>query len=242
MKLSVIGLFFLVALVIGGALFYHYGRGVWVPKVTTVISGKKTVADVVNTHKSSAEADLKPLFSKQGLSYPPKEIALISFKDTKVLELWARDLGDFKLVHSYPIKAASGELGPKLEEGDRQVPEGIYRIEGLNPNSSYHLSMKLNYPNQFDLKWAKREGRKFPGTNIFIHGKAVSIGCLAMGDKAIEELFVLSKMVGLKNIRVIISPSDPLLTPLENTDLSRSWVKTLYTDIELALSKVRGQQ
>jgi murein L,D-transpeptidase YafK len=100
--------------------------------------------------------------------------------------------------------------------------------------------MKLNYPNQFDLKWAKHEGRKSPGTNIFIHGKAVSIGCLAMGDKSIEELFVLSKLVGLKNVRVIISPSDPLLTPLENTDSSRPWIDTLYLDIEQALSDVRG--
>ena len=242
MKSRVIGLVSLVVLVIGTVVFYKYGRSVWVPKVAKVIGEKKTVADVVKKQSASVDTDLKPLFSKQNISYPPKEIALITFKDSKVMELWARDLNDFKLIRTYPVKAASGELGPKLEEGDRQVPEGIYIIEAFNPNSSYHLSMKLNYPNQFDLKWANHEGREFPGTNIFIHGKAVSIGCLAMGDKAIEELFVLSKLVGLKDIRVIISPSDPLLTPLKNKDYSRVWVDTLYVNIELALSRVRGIQ
>jgi hypothetical protein len=97
--------------------------------------------------------------------------------------------------------------------------------------------MKLNYPNQFDLKHALSEGRDEPGTNIFIHGKAVSIGCLAMGDKAIEELFVLTAMTGKSAIEIAIAPSDPRngdIIPL--ADGHPDWVKSLYTDISLYFS------
>ena len=79
----------------------------------------------------------------------------------------------------------------KLREGDRQVPEGLYRLIGRNPNSNYHLSMKLDYPNSYDPRHAKREGRSNPGSNIFIHGKSLSVGCLAMSGEAIEAFFVL---------------------------------------------------
>ena len=137
-------------------------------------------------------------------------------------------------MKDYNIQAASGRLGPKLREGDRQVPEGIYKVIGLNPNSSYHLSMKLNYPNKFDLSWAQKENRTQPGSNIFIHGKALSIGCLAMGDEAIEELFVLGNDVGISNIKVIITPTDPRAGNLIPPTESKPWVKELYQDIESA--------
>jgi murein L,D-transpeptidase YafK len=117
--------------------------------------------------------------------------------------------GKFHLIRDYYIQVASGGAGPKLRQGDRQVPEGIYRIVKLDPNSHYHLSMKLNYPNEFDLLHARQDGRKAPGSNILIHGKAVSIGCLAMGDEAIEELFVLTEHVGVEKVKVVIAPHDP---------------------------------
>ena len=122
--------------------------------------------------------------------------------------------------------------GPKLKQGDRQVPEGIYHISRLNPNSNYHLSMKVDYPNQFDRDHAIDDGRTDLGGDIFIHGKAVSAGCLAMGDAAIEELFVLSAQVGTDNIRVIIAPSDPRLRPLDTTHPSLPlWTTELYEEI-----------
>ena len=102
----------------------------------------------------------------------------------------------------------SGVSGPKLREGDRQIPEGFYSVIGLNPNSRFHLSMKIDYPNPFDLKMAKKEGRENPGTNIFIHGKAASIGCVAIGDKNIEELFVLTALTGKDSVKVKIYPND----------------------------------
>jgi murein L,D-transpeptidase YafK len=130
--------------------------------------------------------------------------------------VWVETSGQVVFIHSYSVLAASGHNGPKLREGDRQVPEGFYRITSLNPNSSYHLSIKLNYPNAFDQQHADEEGRDHLGGDIFIHGKAASIGCLAMGDPAIEELFVMVEKVGRSNVQVIIAPHDPRQIPLKS--------------------------
>ena len=199
----------------------------------------KTVSDVIKTYGELAKNELLPLFKKNAINYPPKNIALIAFKDSKKLELWASNSDvNYSLITTYDIKAASGILGPKLREGDRQVPEGIYKIIGFNPNSAYHLSMKLNYPNSFDLRHAKAEGRNEPGTNIFMHGRAVSIGCLAMGDDVIEDLFSLVYATGRRNTKVIISPTDPslgnLVVPLD----APSWTNELYENIEKQYSSV----
>ena len=97
---------------------------------------------------------------------------------------------------------------PEVERGDMQVPEGLYRIESLNPNSLYHLALRVNYPNQFDKSKGKAEKRNDLGCDIMIHGKNCSIGCLAMGDEAVEELFVLAGETGIENITVILSPVD----------------------------------
>jgi len=172
------------------ATFVVYGRGVWVP-VMIKISGRQSVADVVASVGSQARARLAIVFDEASVIYPPSSIYLLAIKDQASLELWAGDKNNPQYISTYPVKAASGSAGPKLREGDKQVPEGLYRVAGLNPNSSFHLSMKLNYPNAFDLKHARAEGRDSPGSDIFIHGKSVSVGCLAMGDEAIEELFVL---------------------------------------------------
>ena len=179
--------------------------------------GARSVDDVLFEFAPYAVNQLKPYFRKAGVAYPPREIVLIAYKDERKMELWGRDNGKFKLIRPYSIKAASGMRGPKLRQGDRQVPEGIYHISRLNPNSNYHLSMKVDYPNEFDLTHADYDGRTNLGGDIFIHGKSVSAGCLAMGDTAIEELFVLAAHVGTENIKVIISPSDPRQRPLDSS-------------------------
>lgn len=209
-----------------------------IPLDTSVSSGirfpksSRSIDEVLDAFAPSAIEQLGPWFKKAGVAYPPNEIVLIAIKDEKKLELWARDTGPFKLVKPYGIRAASGMRGPKLKQGDRQVPEGIYHISRLNPNSNYHLSMKVDYPNQFDRDHAIDDGRRDLGGDIFIHGKAVSAGCLAMGDAAIEELFVLSAHVGTDNIRVIISPSDPRLRPLDTSHPSLpEWTTDLYEEI-----------
>ena len=202
----------------------------YVPPINPV--GQRTVEDIVQIYGANATRKLNNYFTKAKISFPPKEITLVALKQEKKLELWARDNKEFRLIHTYNIRAASGVAGPKLRLGDEQVPEGIYRIEGLNPNSHYHLSMKLNYPNAFDLLHAEMEGRTEPGSDIFIHGRAVSIGCLAMGDETIEELFILTTQVGAENVKVVIAPHDPRVTPL-TTDSAQLpiWTTELYATI-----------
>ncbi len=216
-----------------------YGSSYWHPLYLKLM-GTRTLVEVIAAIESSVIDRLEPAFVHSGVAFPPQHIALIAYKDSNQLQLWAGTEDQYRLVKTYPILAASGEPGPKLREGDRQVPEGIYQIEYLNPNSAYHLSMKLNYPNAFDLKYAQQEGRDQPGTNIFIHGKAVSIGCLAIGDTAIEELFTLSHTVGRNNVKVIISPSDPKHGKLTPPPKSADWVDILYQDIERQIKAIRG--
>jgi len=202
----------------------------YVPPINPV--GQRTVEDIVQIYGVNATRKLNNYFTKAKVSFPPKEITLVALKQEKKLELWARDNKEFRLIHTYNIRAASGVAGPKLRLGDEQVPEGIYRIEGLNPNSHYHLSMKLNYPNAFDLLHAEMEGRTEPGSDIFIHGRAVSIGCLAMGDETIEELFILTTQVGAENVKVVIAPHDPRVTPLKaDSEQLPLWTTELYATI-----------
>jgi len=229
---------FAILLVIGFGLYY-FGRGLWHPQYLKAV-GKRTVSDVVKVYGKDARSRLSPYFEKANISYPPQELVFVGLKEEKTLEIWAKHEKDWRLIRSYPIKAASGEAGPKLREGDRQVPEGIYKIIGLNPNSSYHLSMKVNYPNEFDLEHAKTEGRTEPGGNIFIHGKAASIGCLAMGDEAIEELFVLVSDVGKESVKVILTPYDFRKKEIDyshSKDLN--WVPGLYKEVDQELQALK---
>lgn len=109
---------------------------------------------------------------------------------------------------TYPMTARSGAPGPKLREGDGQVPEGVYRVESLNPNSLYHLALRLDYPNAFDRARAKEDGRTNLGGDIMIHGSDCSVGCVAIGDRAIEELFCCAAAIGPENVEVLIAPCD----------------------------------
>lgn len=204
-------------------------------------AAKRTVADAVRIYGPAAERRLRPYFRQVGLAFPPREVAFLAMKRERRLEVWARNSGAFRLLRTYPIRKASGGPGPKLREGDRQVPEGLYQVIGLNPNSRYHLSLELNFPNAFDLMHARREGRTRPGSNIFIHGKAVSVGCLAMGDAAIEELFLLAATVTEAPIRVVIAPHDPRRSPLEagNPRLPR-WTNALYRKISNTFADYRN--
>ena len=181
-------------------------------------------------------------FARAGVRYPPAEVALLGLKAEKSLEVWAADGGPWRFITSYPIRAASGRAGPKLREGDRQVPEGIYRIVWLNPHSSFHLSMKLDYPNAFDRRHARADGRTQPGGDIFIHGAAVSIGCLAMGDRAIEELYALGEKTGLANARVLIAPHDPRVRPLPRPlGGAPAWLPELYDLLEAEFAAFRKE-
>lgn len=209
------------------------------------VAGKQTVRDRVEQYTSEVNRRLSPAFRAARVSYPPKQLVLVGLKQERALEVYAAgEDGKFKLIKSYRILAASGKLGPKLREGDNQVPEGIYEIESLNPNSLYHLSLRISYPSKFDRTQAKQDGRKDLGGDIMIHGGAASIGCIAVGDEAAEELFVLAEVTGLKNIVVILSAVDFRMRklPADYTP-PQPWVQTLYRDIAASLknlSKLNG--
>lgn len=120
---------------------------------------------------------------------PGNAIFIRIFKKEAVLEVWIKVSGEYTLFKVYPICAYSGDLGPKLKEGDKQSPEGFYKVRksSLNPKSSYHLSFNLGYPNAYD----QVHGRT--GSYLMVHGECVSIGCYAMTNGKIEEIYALVK-------------------------------------------------
>ena len=198
--------------------------------VLTGCSRASTIDDRVVQYEARVQTRLAPLFKAKSIPYPPAKFTLLALKEEKKLELHVLGTnGLYQLIKTYPILAASGTAGPKLKEGDLQVPEGFYTIESLNPNSRYHLSLRVNYPNAEDKRHAKEEGRTHLGGDIMIHGKALSIGCIAVGDPAAEELFILAAKTGIKNIHVLISPIDFRTRPLKDVPLKTpAWIKPLY--------------
>jgi murein L,D-transpeptidase YafK len=137
------------------------------------------------------EAGLRALFAASGVDYPPVRLFIRAFKRERVLELWAGEPGSSPLsrVKTYDVCAVSGELGPKRRQGDGQIPEGFYRIDRFNPQSQFHLSLRVDYPNRADRL---REGHRRLGGDIYIHGDCVTIGCLPIGDEGIKELYLLA--------------------------------------------------
>ena len=111
------------------------------------------------------------------------------FKESNELELWLKKAKTFKHFKTYPICYYSGALGPKVKEGDGQSPEGFYFVtrKQMNPVSSFHLSFNLGYPNRYE----KTHGRT--GSFLMVHGNCVSIGCFAMTDEKIEEIYALAE-------------------------------------------------
>jgi murein L,D-transpeptidase YafK len=204
----------------------------------------KTITNRLQEYGSQARARLNPPFANSRISYPPQRLILVGLKAERVLQVYAlSETNSPRFVRSYPILAASGGPGPKLREGDRQVPEGIYPIESLNPNSAYHLSLRIGYPNSFDRSPAAEEGRTNLGGDIMIHGKSVSIGCLAMGDQAAEDLFVLAADTGLQNIQVILSPVDFRTgASVPNATKLPDWTNALYSEIRARLAALPSEQ
>ena len=141
------------------------------------------------------------------------------FKREARLELWMRDGERFRLFRAYAICRFSGELGPKLKEGDRQAPEGFYKVarRQLNPNSRHHLSFNLGFPNAFD----RQLGRT--GSALMVHGGCSSVGCYAMTDEKIDEIYAVVEAAldgGQREVDVHIFPfrldTDALLADAEH--------------------------
>jgi murein L,D-transpeptidase YafK len=157
-----------------------------------------------------ARLNLKRLFHAARVPYRAEQVYLRAFKRERALELWVKPRGAevFTLIKTYDVCSISGDLGPKRRQGDRQVPEGYYEIDLFNPISDYLLSLHVNYPNNVDRAQPGRGGNM--GGDIYIHGGCQSIGCLAMTDEGIEELYWMAvevRAAGQTRIPVHIFPA-----------------------------------
>lgn len=180
-----------VCLLVAGAL----GTGIVLASRVWAATGRTALARVSaesGDRAAAAEARVRPQLERDlaaaGLAYGAPLFVRV-FKREKALEVWLRGGDDrFALFRTYPVCTYSGSLGPKLREGDSQAPEGFYRVamHQLNPRSQFHLSFNLGYPNAYD----RAHGRT--GSHLMVHGSCVSIGCYAMGDAAIEEIYSLA--------------------------------------------------
>jgi murein L,D-transpeptidase YafK len=230
-KLFIAFVIFIVLLTVGGYSFYECGRSIWVPVYSRVI-GARTMEGVIKDINPKVEKRLEPYFKRAGVQYFPKKLTFVAFKKERKLEMWGEKSGKWIYVRSYKILAASGKPGPKLKEGDKQVPEGIYNITAMNPNSIFYLAMLVGYPNNYDKLQAQKENRTNLGGDICIHGNHRSAGCLAMGDTNIEDLFLATYKVGMQNVRVIIAPYDFRDDKNINYNITKvSWRKELYDTV-----------
>ena len=169
-------------------------------------SAQPTASDRVADARRSCGEKLRATFEKAGVRWPAHEIFLRVMKREGELELWARGGAGkkFVLIKNLRIAAQSGGPGPKRREGDMQVPEGFYEVDRFNPRSNFHLSLGINYPNAGDR--ARVDPVK-PGFDIFIHGGSVSVGCVALGDPGIEEVYLAALDSRVRPIRVQFFPA-----------------------------------
>lgn len=197
---------------------------------------------VEKAHASKGK-EVNNLLKAKDINTSAYDLFLRALKKEQKLEVWAKNKNQstYALIKTYKFCTFSGVLGPKRRSGDMQIPEGVYQVTTFNPQSSYHLSFKINYPNKSDLVFADK---KNPGNDIYIHGDCVSIGCIPLGDDNIEELYLLAakaKSAG-GNIHVHIFPSHmntKAYTQLQseyedNTELLTFWanLKPVYQAFE----------
>lgn len=157
-------------------------------------AGKQRQYPRVRAAAEKKLADVEASFRDVGAAWPPRGVFIRGFKTEGQVELWAASADKeaaWLLVRSFPVCARSGELGPKRQQGDGQVPEGFYHVSVFNPRSSYHLSLGVSYPNAADRF---HSGRRDPGSAIMIHGNCVTIGCLPLQDGPIEDLYLAAMM------------------------------------------------
>lgn len=194
----------------------------------------------VRTAFKEKEDNITKNLKNHNISSTNFNIALIAYKSDMILELWCKNknAAKFKRIKTYDFCALSGELGPKRQSGDGQVPEGIYYIKHFNPASNFYLSLGINYPNKSDNILSHKVN---PGGDIYIHGDCVTIGCIPITNDKIKELYVYAvKARNSKQYRipVIIFPtylSDKKMLNLKNDykndkDLTDFWLnlKQIY--------------
>lgn len=158
--------------------------------VLIIIQANGYGSDRVSEARKNSQSRIDSVFDSLGIEYPPSRVLITAYKNEQILQLWAKSENDsnFSLVKEYKFTAYCGTLGPKRKRGDQQIPEGFYYINCFNPHPRFHFALGINYPNASDrILGSKRD----PGGDIAIHGSAVTIGCIPIGDKAIEELYII---------------------------------------------------
>ena len=152
-------------------------------------AGLAGCSQVVPPHMKPIPAEAKALLAQKNMREDAPIMVRI-FKEENELEIWkAKDDGRFHHFKTYPICTWSGKLGPKFKQGDKQAPEGFYKVSAklMNPNSKYHLSFNLGFPNAFD------KAHKRTGKYLMVHGDCRSAGCYAMTDALIEEIYAMAR-------------------------------------------------
>jgi murein L,D-transpeptidase YafK len=205
---------------------------------------EQMLVPTVNTAYSNHIDDIDKLLDSFQLDKSKLDLYIQAFKSEKTLHVWAKNNSDslYELIKTLPICKNSGTLGPKRQEGDRQVPEGHYYINIFNPYSHYHLSLGINYPNKSDSILGI-QGKL--GNDIYIHGKCVTWGCLPLGDNNIEYFYILcllAREAGQAWIPITIYPvrmtdtyyKNLLIAYPKDTDNKALWadLKQLYQEFE----------
>lgn len=183
------------------SLFFVFGfTGIVTAQTSVPLTANASYISFIDYQRSFPRADesfkrkedtLQKQFEAKKLKWPARYIYIRSFKYDSQLEVWVKnELNEpFQLFKTYKVCALAGTLGPKRMEGDYQVPEGFYYINEFNPNSSYYLSLGINYPNESDKVLSDLYR---PGGAIYIHGSCVTVGCIPITDQQIDELYILA--------------------------------------------------
>ncbi len=174
---------FLLVIIVSSQTGLLYAQG-------NFVDYQKTFARVADVFRRKEEG-IKKEFKEKGLEWPAKYVYIRSFKLDSQLEVWVKSkkTDNFKLFKTYKVCAMAGSLGPKRMQGDYQVPEGFYYINEFRPNSTYHLSLGLNYPNASDRMLSDS---LYPGGDIYIHGSCVTEGCIPITNDQIEDLYIVT--------------------------------------------------
>lgn len=154
-----------IATVLLLAVVLELGKPLYLPLVNRML-GMKTVGSMSAKLESPVFDRLQGNLDAIGLKAFPDEIVLVGLKEEHVLEVYAATDKGFRLLKRCPFTGSIGVLGAKLKEGDGQIPEGVYQVESLNPNSAFYLSVRIDYPNEFDVSKTEFKNRRDMGATF----------------------------------------------------------------------------
>ncbi len=224
-------------------LIFGIAFGVW--SLTSHTSKTPTSEKLLDKRVKSliprVEKRLKKAFVQKNLSYPPYHVTVLYIKDQKKVYVYAGDsASDTRFVQQYEVLASIGSGLPKRTANDNQFPEGIYPLKDASvARDPKYISLRIDYPNEFDQAIAEREKIKILPTDIVIHGTSTTTRGLAIGNSAIEELFVLAANGVTKEYRFVFVPTDLREQRREKLVDSPPWLEEL--DRILLLEMMRLQ-